>query len=205
MKTQLTFFSFLKARSLKLEASSGFTIIETLVAIAILLLSIIAPLTIAEKGLAAAEAARKEITAFYLAQEAIEYVRNVRDMNAISGNGGKANWLQGLENCKTNGNNIGCGIDPTAGQDNQVINCNSSGDCALYQYTSSNSALLGLFGHRPNTNGWTKTDFVRKVVITSIRGTNEAKVEATVGWTAGSLGSRSITVSENLFNWYNSP
>lgn len=183
----------------------GFTIIETLVAIAILLLSIIAPLTIAEKGLAGAEAARKEITAFYLAQEAIEYVRNVRDMNAISGRGGGANWLQGLNNACWSIQ--GCGIDPTGGNGNgnQVVDCRSADDCRLYQYTGSNLEWQGLFWHHPATVWWTPTDFFRKVVITNIGGTSEVNVAVTVTWTAGSLGSRSLTVSENLLDWYQSP
>ena len=61
----------------------GFTLIETLVAIAVLSLAITGPMVIAQKGIGSAIYARDEVTAFYLAQEAIEYIRNVRDTNRI--------------------------------------------------------------------------------------------------------------------------
>ncbi|MSU56507.1 MAG: type II secretion system protein [Candidatus Taylorbacteria bacterium] len=198
---------FLKAKSYKLKACSGFTIIETLVAISILLLSITGPLTIAEKGLASAEAARSEITAFYLAQEAIEYIRNVRDSNAIAGRGGKQNWLQGLNQCLGIPDiDSGCGIDPTANSGQQVQQCSqvSNDNCALYQYNGINVNLTGLLGHR-STTGWQKTDFMRKVYIQEVTEDVEVKVSVTMQWIAGSLGPRKITVSENMLNWYESP
>src|SRR5688572_14888059 len=86
---------FLEAKSQKLKASQGFTFVETLVAIAILLMAIAAPLTLGSQGLAASRVARDQVIATYLAQEAIEYARNIRDGNTLAGNP----WLQGLEDC----------------------------------------------------------------------------------------------------------
>ena len=179
--------------------AGGFTIIEALVAIAILLLSITTPLTIAEKGLAAAEASRHEITAFYLAQEAIEYVRNARDANAIAREGGGPNWLQGLNQCMSAD---GCGIDVTAPPGQQIIRCMPpTDDCVLSEYTGPVSELQGLFGHRTG-EGWQRTDFIRNVTLEELQNGIEAKITATVTWRAGSLGSRTMSVSENILNWY---
>ena len=184
----------------------GFTIIETLIGLVVLLLSIGAPLVIAEKGLASAGAARQEITAFYLAQEAIEYLRNVRDTDALAGR----NWLQGFNDCRGTG---GCGVDPTAPQAGQrILKCGPSNwDCAVWQYTAGNdpaactqSPLCGLFGHR-TSSGWTKTGFTRTALIAEIVDDIEARVQVTVSWSAGALGSRTITASENLMNWYVAP
>ncbi len=197
-KKEINRFS-LSAISYQLKAASGFTIIETLVAIAILLLSITAPLTIAEKGLAAADAARREITAFYLAQEAIEYVRNVRDGSAIAGLGGGSNWLHGLDECLQV---EGCGIDTTAPSGQQIVGCRPSNyNCTLYQYTGPVMEQQGLFGHRA-TNEWTKTDLIRKVTVVEIQNDIEAQIEVTVVWKAGSLGTRTMRVRENVLNWY---
>ncbi len=182
----------------------GFTIVETMVAIAILLLSITAPLTIAEKGLATAEAAKAEITAFYLGQEAIEFIRNLRDTSVISGNGGKSNWLKNIEpNINECFKTSGCGIDTTNKKEDQVTACNKSNeDCLLRQYTGDpGSPLFGIFGHRTSL-GWSRTDITRKVNIIEIRAGEEATVTVTVVWNAGSLGSRTLTLTENLFNWY---
>src|SRR3989344_424012 len=205
MKTKFTFRSSLKAKSLKLEASSsGFTIIETLVAIAILLLSIIGPLTIAEKGLASAEAARQEITAFYLAQEAIEYVRNIRDTNALQ-NGGQ--WLQNLNECQKT---AGCGIDVTESpQSQQTKECKiNDGDCQLYQYVGTSidpvpttDPLYGIFGHR-STGGWKPTEFTRKVYMTEINVDMDASTTVRVMWNTGSFGSRHLDLTEHMLNWY---
>jgi hypothetical protein len=52
----------------------GFTLIETLVAIAIIMLSVAGPLIIAQKGISSAIYARDQITAAYLAQDAVEYI-----------------------------------------------------------------------------------------------------------------------------------
>src|SRR3989338_617192 len=77
----------------------GFSLVETIVAIAILTFAMVAPLSLAQRGLNASIYARDQITAFYLAQEAIEYVRNVRDTNNLEGFSGGAAWLSGLEEC----------------------------------------------------------------------------------------------------------
>ena len=189
-----------------LYAPSGFTIVETLIAIAVLMLAIAAPLSMAERALSSAQIARKEVTAFYLAQEAVEYVRNIKDTNAISGLGGTPDWLTGLDICK---DAAGCGLDPTSSEANtQVILCseavNDNDDCLLYQYTGIDEALLGIFGHR-STTGWTKSPYRRKLSIEVIEADIEARVTATISWGDGTAEGRTIKISSSIFNWYTSP
>jgi len=59
--------------------AEGFTLVETLVAISIFTMSILALLVILTQGIANTNYAKHKITASYLAQEGIEYARNVRD------------------------------------------------------------------------------------------------------------------------------
>lgn len=61
--------------------NNGFTIIETLVAIAILMISIAGPLAVASKSLTAALYAKDQMIASYLAQEGVETIRNRKDNN----------------------------------------------------------------------------------------------------------------------------
>ena len=180
----------------------GFTIVETLIAIAVLLLSATAPLSLAERSLASAQAAEQEVTAFYLAQEAIEFVRNLRDENALAGRGG-TEWLRGLSECLRS---EGCGIDPTAPSGSRIVQCSSANDnCALFQYTGAvNDRLRGLYGHR-QTSGWSRSALARRVFIREITRDVEAEVLVRMEWTAGALGERSIEVRGNFLNWYAAP
>jgi len=70
--------------------NTGFTLVETLIAISIFSVSIIAMMSILGRGISDANYAKKKLTASYLAQEGIEYVRNMRD-NAVLYTGG-GNW-----------------------------------------------------------------------------------------------------------------
>ncbi len=62
----------------------GFTLVETLVAAAILILAVAGPLVVVGRSLQGHNSAINQTTAEYLAQEAIEIVRNRRDQNLIS-------------------------------------------------------------------------------------------------------------------------
>ena len=64
-------------------ASRGMTLIETLVAISILAVAIVAPMTLTMQSLSSAYYARDQVVASNLAQEAIESVRAVRDGNIL--------------------------------------------------------------------------------------------------------------------------
>ena len=73
----------------------GFSIVESLVAISILLLAIAAPMTMAQNGLTLARNSVSQTTAFYLGQEAVEYIRYIRDSNILD----EKSWIHGLSQC----------------------------------------------------------------------------------------------------------
>lgn len=64
---------------MKIYTKKGFTLIETFIAISILMIVIVGPLTISQRSLASAKYARDRISAYYLAEDAIEYIRHLRD------------------------------------------------------------------------------------------------------------------------------
>src|SRR3989344_9316175 len=64
-------------------SSRGMTLIETLVAITILTVAIIAPMSLTMQSLSASYYARDQVSAFNLGQEAIESVRAIRDGNIL--------------------------------------------------------------------------------------------------------------------------
>ncbi|MBI2109180.1 MAG: type II secretion system protein [Parcubacteria group bacterium] len=158
--------------------SAGFTLVESLVAISIVLVSVVGPLTIISKTLSFARFARDEITAFYLTQDAAEFVRNTRDNSIIAGE----DWLADLSAC------VGgvCAVDPTAGI---IFSCGVS--CDPLKLSSS-----GVYGY---TNG-NNTIFTREITIDETSGNREATIDVTLRWRQG-LAERNFTIREYIFNW----
>ena len=72
----------------KVNKSRGFTLVETLAAIAIFTASILAVMAVLANSISDTNYAKKKITAAYLAQEGIEYVRNMRDSYILGAYGG---------------------------------------------------------------------------------------------------------------------
>lgn len=200
--------SSLNAKRSTLNASLGFTIIETLVAIAILALALTGPMALAERGLVAARAAGQEVVAFYLAQEAFEFVKNMRDGNMLTGGGG-ASWLTGLNRCM---DDDGCGIDASAeSKEERIVACDEDNDmCLLSRHLGTPGAYerwKGIYGYPENRHGasgdWEKTSFRRTVRIDELEdGVPEAAVTVSVSWNIGAGGERSMTINGNMLRWY---
>lgn len=64
--------------------SAGFTVIESLVAISILLLAVSGSFAAAQSSLQSSNFVKNRVTAYYLAQEGIEYIRHLRDNNGLA-------------------------------------------------------------------------------------------------------------------------
>lgn len=159
---------------------SGFTLVETLVAIAVLVTSIVGPLSIAAKGLAASLLARDQVTAFYLAQEGVEYVRGVRDENVLRG----AGWLVGLKPQCTGGEL--CNVDS---RNDALVECDLQ--CPVLTYDPQ----TGFYGGGTGS----ASRFRRTIAISEISPT-EALVVATISWTSG-LFPRTFSIREVITDW----
>jgi type II secretory pathway pseudopilin PulG len=84
----------MKGEEIKFKNSiKGFTLVEALVAISILMIAIASPMTLAQKGLSTAILSKDQMIASFLVQDAIEAVKNVRDQIAVSATTG--DWLAG--------------------------------------------------------------------------------------------------------------
>lgn len=169
-----------KKSKIKTSRARGFTLIETLVAISVLLLSLAGPLSIASQALQSAYYARDQITAFYLAQEAVEYVRAARYENYLSGN----EWLSGLTDCVDSL----CTVDfPNFSHQACSVTCPK----VLIGNTS------GLF----NQDAGDESIYTRSFTIQTIPDIpDEVVVSVTVSWRTGVL-THSFEIREHLFNW----
>ena len=72
---------------------NGFTLVETLVAISIFSMTIVTMMSVLASGIADTTYAKQKTIAEYLAQEGIEYVRNMRDTSVLYNvSGSQAGW-----------------------------------------------------------------------------------------------------------------
>ncbi len=190
----------------------GFTLLETLIAVTILVTALVGPMTIASNGLNSAFFARDQVTAFYLAQEGIEFVRYVRDTNTLYNQGlsdtDKRPWLFGLSDCindpaDTDPTIKKCEIDarhsaPIADQDGRaddwsVKTCSLADGCDVLKFDSS----AGIFSY--SLVGTVNSRFTREVTITKLSA-DQAIVESKIRWSTGQI-SKNFTLKEVITNW----
>jgi Tfp pilus assembly protein PilV len=191
--------------------AAGFSILETLVAIAILVIAITGPMVFAQQSLRASRLARDQVTAFYLAQDAIEFVKHIRDENSLIGD--REDWLAGLEECFGDEGTPadGCQVSVPEWSEGQtadaVAACGGAGDCELVEC----NGLFGIYesgcaGGGEPTDGPSR--FSRRVKIMTATGddpaleTEEVLVQVEVSWVAPGLsGEREVLVREHIYNW----
>jgi type II secretion system protein I len=184
--------------------TGGFTLIETLVAVTILAVAIVAPMSLATQSLSAAYYARDQMIAFHLAQEAIETVRAVRDENILTS---EADLLAGIP----------AGGTPFVvdSRDNEIVICNqgSPAQCPVLRIPESiNDPIFYAYRDVGSTEdiyitplGWVDTRFRRTIQAELLAGsTDEIKVTVTVSWQTGSYQQRSVTIRTNLYRWIDS-
>jgi prepilin-type N-terminal cleavage/methylation domain-containing protein len=183
----------------------GFSLVETLVALSILLISLAAPLTIASKSLQNIFYAREQYTAIMLAQEGIEavvYRQRSSMLDAIHNGGNAWSWYSALpSNCR--GAN-GCGMDFSGSASNPVTdavtNCGSGGSaCTLYFDASNNRARYSHNSSDP------VTPYSRVIRVSDVGNNNYSQimVESEVMWTSNIFPSNtneSVIVRTNLFD-----
>ncbi|MDR3547761.1 MAG: prepilin-type N-terminal cleavage/methylation domain-containing protein [Candidatus Pacebacteria bacterium] len=179
----------------------GFTLIETLVAISILAITMVAPFYAVEQSITAADASRDELIGSFLAQEGVEYVRGIRDDNYLylrANPTSMRSWLYGVDGTTSNGvpspncfSPYVCTVDPTTSSSNQVQSYGSNATLpVLYLNTSY------LYNQQ---NSGTATAFTRSVKLTTISST-EVKVVVTVSWTTRNIP-YVTTITEYFDNW----
>jgi len=169
----------------KKPAQKGFTIVETLVAITVLMIAIAGPLSIASKSLTAAVTSRDQFVASYLAQESLEVVKNIRDNDLATG----SSWLASPSAINLNTCIASNPCDASSIDSPTILNGQTSA-YRLYQASNGYSHTTG--------SASTISPFSREFYLTQVTA-NEYAVTVSVAWNEGSIP-YSIIVSNTIIN-----
>jgi prepilin-type N-terminal cleavage/methylation domain-containing protein len=192
--------------------SRGFSLVETLVAITILLIVITGPLAISSSSAKSSSFSSEQVAAFFLAQEGVELVEKARDDLLITYFDGSrpTPWADFTKtaaggvyrNCYTTINSAGCDftIKTDAAGTLNLVNCATAGNCLLYVDTASGN-VRSRYTH--STSGSTiSTPFTRTINLELINA-NEVKITSKVTWRTGALkAQQEVFVESRVFNVY---
>jgi len=177
----------MKKNIIRIEFNSGFTLLETLVAITIFTGAVLALLTILGNGISSTSFAKRKIIASYLAGEGMELVRNLRDNSVLyNSTDSDTGWTEFLNSLSTACGTAGCYVD-----DSQNLVACSGGVCPNLLYNSSTGSY--------NYTSGADSGYNRKITIEMVS-SSERKIHGLVAWTQGSRNYQ-VDFTDNLLNW----
>lgn len=168
--------------------NAGFSLLETIVAIAILLITVSGIMNVIYEGATASQLQTERVTATYLAAEAVEYIRADRDSHWLDADSDRSfnTWKSDiLSGDKCDGP---CRID--ARSDDAINSCNEQ--CPYLEYDSEEN----LYGY-----GYGSDSRYRRTVNITDAGSGEVIVTATVTWEQAGGDTASVEVSESILDY----
>lgn len=184
------------------KMNRGYSLVEVLVAITVLLVALVGPLTIASSGLKRANFAKEQTLAIFLAQEGMEAVVKLREDSALGADSFdnlSQVWSTSFgaigSRCVVGSSNY-CGV--SIGEDGSV----NSG--SFYQCSSTNCLIKHQSNARvpyrqgPSVAG-DDTVYTRQLQVT-VTGNAYAQVVSTVSW--GEALSDRVMVETYVYNTY---
>ncbi len=183
----------------KFHNNPAFSLVEVLVAITILLLVVVTPMTIVTQANNSTAFANEQLVAFFLAQEGLEIVEKGRNDLYLQHfvTSGIANPMSRFLSPNTGTNIFGncinrdCGVQiANDGTVSSAIRCAATNNnCRLY-YQANSPRSKYVHGGATPTASQASTQYTRKVrMVPQVNGTKllEMKVTSTVTWRTGSL------------------
>jgi len=175
--------------------TGGFSLVEALVAIAILLTVVSSIMVLVNQSTRSGQDVSNRLAASYLASDAIEYLRYERDTKWLASGGSFDDWVNNdLPDCGSNQ----CRIDTRKGEG--MIETCSDPDCTLDYNTSEN-----VYGY---DSSWEKSKFTREVTFLSVNNLSdddnkddELIVEVTVTWPQSGGGAGELVLTDTLSSW----
>jgi prepilin-type N-terminal cleavage/methylation domain-containing protein len=171
-----------------MKTSKGFTLIELMVSISILVTAVVGIYSAFSYTYLQIGNISSRLTAAYLAQEGLEIVRNLRDGNWISL---ENEWSESFSICSQ-----GCQADYATGTPGEII--------PLMPFPGEGYFLnideAGFYTYKTGAN-ITPTKFKRKITINNFFSSDVVKVTSEVFWQDRNK-EFSFKAKEYLYNWY---
>lgn len=198
------------------HTQSGFSLVETLVALTILLLVMIGPMTITMSSARSTSFASEQVTAFFLAQEGVELVEQFRDNRLLDAANTPSGVLHAsFWNSFTNTGagaplhecyqNSGCAMEMntvTRAEAQVVSGCSSLTSCRLYFRDNTNSFRTYFTHTNTGTGTITPTPYTRQIFL-SVLSADQVRVRSRVTWHSGNINQNQVVEVESyLFNVY---
>lgn len=203
------------------SSQNGFSLVETLVAITILLLVIAGPMAISSSAAKSTSFSSEQVAAFFLAQEGSELVQKFRDdlmvrhfidpadtlySSYVSDPWGDFIGSIELADCF---NAAGCGLEMNTNEEGSIRYSASSpsfpADCSVItncklRYDDSAASVRARYTYDPTAP--LETPFTRVVTITP-DGANSVRITSKVTWRTGAQRKQQeVKVETYLFNVY---
>lgn len=177
---------------------SGYSMVEVLVAISVLLLAIVGPMTIAARSIQHARFTSEQNTAFFLAQEGVELIYKARaeqGLDHLQNISSVDSWgwqdATAFDNCHSAD---GCGIDwRDSDVTNTIADCDPISNCRIY---FNDSAARARYSH--DSSGEV-TPFTRVITIDSLSG-DAIRVRSVVEWAASGSGDTKQIILETYLH-----
>lgn len=167
---------------------AGFTLIEALFGITIIMFALLGPLILIDNSLKATHEIRDQSIASYLAFEAIEAIRNVRDQKALENpqHLDTVDWLGSMREC------VGspCWFDVSPPGIPVFTAC--GGACPPLQRSSVGYGYGGIGPDSP---------FTRTVTLDESPATPHYHATATISVSWQGITPRSVTYEYHIYNW----
>ncbi len=193
--------------------TKGFSLVEVLVAISMLLLVITGPMTMISRANNSTSFATEQITAFFLAQEGLELVQMQRDNfllahfdDPITNNTPTAAFKTFFEDCDFDINPAGCGIEVDSTNNSALltpVNCSTLTNCRLNLDSTVSSTVRPSYRH---SGADPLSLYTRVITMVFDPSGREVSVTATVTWRTGTLiSTQQVSATTYLFNIYDRP
>ncbi len=176
------------------KIKKGFTIIEALVGISVLMFALVGPLLLIYRTSQTASELRDHTVAAYLALEGVEAIRSIRDGRSLANPRffSVADWLGSLRQCV----GVLCTVDVNTGLETPAIAV-CTGTCSPLRVSRT-----GQYGYNYN-NSNPVSPFTRSITLSenSLVLHTHATATISVSWKNKSGQDRSINYEYHIFSW----